>query len=408
MAEEIEQVIEQHYGYGEEIDRLLARLTEADRTRRRVDGPEARQLLDAFIADAVRLAASDIHFEPEAGFTRVRYRIDGWLRAIHRLPPSVWQALLVCLKLRAGLDIADSRSPQDGRFSADLAGRSVDFRVASLPTLHGENLVIRILDRQRSLLTIDALGLDDDSLGQLARIHRKPEGLLVVTGPTGSGKTTTLYSLLMAASHPGVNVMTLEDPVEHPLPLIRQTPVCEAVRLDFAHGIRSLLRQDPDIVMIGEIRDADSAAMAFRAAMTGHQVYTTLHANSALAALPRLLDLGLSPLTLAGSLNGIIAQRLLRRLCPACRSQHEDGHWQASGCADCDWQGYRGRQAVMEIVRITPALADLIAAGASPERLREAATAAGYIPLAERAKALAIQGQTSLSEVRRVIDLEEA
>lgn len=415
-AAEIEQAIDRHYGYSDEIDRLLALLAaEKPAALKPARGERAaiRPLLDAFIADAVRLDASDIHFEPEAGFARVRYRIDGLLRIIRRLPGGIWQPLLICLKLLAGMDIADSRSPQDGRFTQHLAGRDVDFRVASLPTLHGENLVLRIHDCRRSLLTLAQLGLARDSQQQLERICRRPEGILVVTGPTGSGKTTTLYSLLDSASHPGVNTMTLEDPIEHPLPLIRQTQVCDAIRLDFANGIRSLLRQDPDILMIGEIRDTASAEMAFRAAMTGHQVYTTLHANSALAALPRLLDLGISPATLAGSLNGIVAQRLLRRLCPHCKrppatepGRDECPTWHAEGCIDCDWQGYRGRLAVMEIIRITPILADLIAAGAAPEQLRQAAIAAGYRPLADHARQLAADGETTLAEAARIIDLE--
>ncbi|MCK6413164.1 MAG: GspE/PulE family protein [Azonexus sp.] len=415
-AEEIEQAIDRHYGYSTDIDRLLETLAAdgvSSAVTARSERATIRPLLDAFIADAVRLEASDIHFEPEAGFARIRYRIDGLLRIVRLLPGNIWQPLLICLKLLAGMDIADSRSPQDGRFTQAIAGREVDFRVASLPTLHGENLVLRIHDRQRSLLRLDQLGLDGDSRQQLERICRRPEGILVITGPTGSGKTTTLYSLLHIASHPGVNTMTLEDPVEHPLPLIRQTQVCEAVRLDFANGIRSLLRQDPDIVMVGEIRDAASASMAFRAAMTGHQVYTTLHANSALAALPRLLDLGISPATLAGSLNGIVAQRLLRRLCPHCRRREGLGEnnggretWVADGCPDCDWQGYRGRLAVMEIIRITPEFADLIAAGAPPEQLRQAAFAAGYRSLAERARQLALDGSTTLAEAARIIDLD--
>ncbi|WP_371324595.1 GspE/PulE family protein [Dechloromonas sp. ZY10] len=413
---EIEQAIDRHYGYSEEIDRLLAQLdAEQQLSFKPVRGerPAIRPLLDALIADAVRLEASDLHFEPEAGFARIRYRIDGWLRVIRLVPERIWQPLLICLKLLAGLDIADSRSAQDGRFTQRIAGREVDFRVASLPTLHGENLVLRIHDRKRSLLSLRQLGLDTASEQLLERVRQRPEGILIVTGPTGSGKTTTLYSLLDMVSHTGVNTMTLEDPVEHPLPLIRQTQVCDAVRLDFANGIRSLLRQDPDIIMVGEIRDTASAEMAFCAALTGHQVYTTLHANSALAALPRLLDLGISRATLASSLNGIIGQRLLRRLCPHCRQlcpvaelADPDAAWQAHGCQDCDWQGYRGRLAVMEILRLTPALADLIAAGAPSEQLRQAAAANGYRPLAESARQLAAAGLTTLAEAARVIDLE--
>ena len=415
-AVEIEQAIDRHYGYSEEIDRLLAQLDAEQQLSfrpARSERPAIRPLLDALIADAVRLEASDLHFEPEAGFARIRYRIDGWLRVIRLLPGSIWQPLQICLKLLAGLDIADSRSAQDGRFTQHIAGREVDFRVASLPTLHGENLVLRIHDRQRSLLSLQQLGLDAASEQLLERIRQRPEGILIITSPTGSGKTTTLYSLLDMVSHPGVNTMTLEDPVEHPLPLIRQTQVCDAVRLDFANGIRSLLRQDPDIIMVGEIRDTASAEMAFRAALTGHQVYTTLHANSALAALPRLLDLGVSPATLAGSLNGIVGQRLLRRLCPHCRQLRPANEvpdpaaaWLACGCPDCDWQGYRGRLAVMEILRLTPPLADLIAAGAPPEQLRRAAVAGGYRPLAEAARQLATAGLTTLTEAARVIDLE--
>ena len=349
---ELGRAIEQHYGQASSIEDMVRELER--RAGQPVTGARDPQLVvrlvDALLAEAAARAASDLHLEPEAGFLRVRHRIDGTLRQVRAMHKSCWPELAVRIKVLAGMDIAESRSPQDGRIGLAVGGRPIDFRVATQPTLHGENIVLRILDRDKGIVPLDALGLDPAQSSALHRILARPEGLILVVGPTGSGKTTTLYSMLGHLNTEAVNIMTLEDPVEYPLALIRQTQVGEASRLDFADGVRALLRQDPDVILIGEIRDADTATMALRAALTGHQVFATLHANSIFGALPRLHEIGIGPELLAGNLCGILAQRLVRRLCAACREPVPDDaperrlpgladaappppSWRARGCA---------------------------------------------------------------------------
>jgi len=426
---EIDAAIDRHYGHELSIDGILHEL---ETGHREADahglaggsyGQPVVRLIDSLLADAVRRDASDLHFEPEAAFLRIRYRIDGTLRQIRALHRSCWSAMAVRIKVMSGMNIAETRAPQDGRISLTLSGRQIDFRVASQPTIHGENIVLRILDRRRGIVPLNALGLGDTHVDALRRMLRRPEGIILVTGPTGSGKTTTLYSLLAHVSSESVNVMTLEDPVEYPLPLVRQTSISEAAKIDFAGGIRSLMRQDPDIILVGEIRDAETAEMALRAAMTGHQVFSTLHSNSAIGAIPRLLDLGIRPDLLAGNIVGIVAQRLVRRLCEQCRQPVEpeaDGVPHASmasadpaasifvarGCAACDFQGYRGRIAIMEILPINDEIDDLIADRAGLHDLRTAAAGSGFRTLAEDGLRRVFDGTTSLDEVARVTDLE--
>jgi len=423
----LERAIEHHYGKTVAIDDIVHEIEMRDSRGALRSAPAARdgqaivRLVDAMLTEATVRGASDLHFEPEAGYLRIRLRIDGTLRQVRALHKSFWPELAVRLKVMAGLDIAESRSPQDGRISLTIAGRPIDFRVATQPTLHGENIVLRILDREKGIVPLDALGLGEVQRHALERMLSRPEGLILVTGPTGSGKTTTLYSILNHLNTEAVNIMTLEDPVEYPLPQIRQTPIGEGSRLGFADGVRALLRQDPDILLVGEIRDADTAQMALRAALTGHQVFATLHTNSALGALPRLLDIGLRADLLSGNLSGIIAQRLVRRLCPTCRTEApvsiedrrllglvEDAPatlFQPVGCTECDFSGYRGRRAIMEVLHIDNALDDLIAAGASPGTLRTTLRAHGHTSLADDGVRRVLDGTTSLAEVARVVDL---
>src|SRR3981189_1106723 len=321
---EIERAIEHYYGHEFSIDGILKEIEtgEVDCTTI-VDGDEYSQpvvrLISALLADVVERAASDIHFEPEQNFLRIRYRIDGVLRQIRSLHKTYWPAMAVRIKVMAKMNIAETRAPQDGRISLMLTGRAVDFRVSSQATTHGENLVLRILDRQKGVVPLEGLGLEAGQLQLLKKMIARPEGIILLTGPTGSGKTTTLYSVLNHINNDGLNIMTLEDPVEYPMTLIRQTSINEAAKMDFGNGIRSLMRQDPDVILVGEIRDEDTATMAFRAAMTGHQVYSTLHTNSAAGAIPRLLDIGIVPDVLAGNIIGVVAQRLVRRLCKHCK-----------------------------------------------------------------------------------------
>lgn len=424
---ELSRAIDRHYGQPAAIDDIVHEIEQRDARSElwgrnaTSDGQAIVRLVDAMLADAAARGASDLHFEPEAGFLRIRQRIDGTLRQVRALHKSFWPELAVRLKVMAGLDIAESRCPQDGRISITLAGRPIDFRVATQPTLHGENIVLRVLDREKGIVPLDALGLTDGQRAILDRILARPEGLTLVVGPTGSGKTTTLYSILNHLNAEAVNIMTLEDPVEYPLAQLRQTSVGEASRLDFADGVRALLRQDPDILLIGEIRDTDTARMALRAALTGHRVFSTLHANSVAGALQRLVDIGLRTDMLAGSLGGIIAQRLVRRLCPDCRTETTAGQddcrllgldpaslhriFHPVGCPACDFRGYRGRLAIMELVRIDPALDELIHEGASLGRVRTALRARGHVSLADDGIRRVLDGSTSIAELTRVVDL---
>ncbi|MDP2325320.1 MAG: ATPase, T2SS/T4P/T4SS family [Gammaproteobacteria bacterium] len=381
------------------------------------------RLVDAFLADAVKRRASDIHLEPEDGFIRVRYRVDGVLQQVSTVHKKFWAAIAVRLKVMSGMDITETRAPQDGRISLNLSGRPVDFRVATQPTIHGENIVLRILDRRAGIVPLDKLGLPDDLLTLLKMLMARPEGVILVTGPTGSGKTTTLYSILNYRNDEAVNIMTLEDPVEYPFPMIRQTSLGEAVKLDFATGIRSLMRQDPDIILVGEIRDEATAEMAFRAAMTGHQVYSTLHTNSALGAIPRLLDIGLKPRILAGNIIGIIAQRLVRRLCPHCKAEYAPSEIErrlmgltggtdaricrSVGCNKCNNIGYHGRLSIMEIIRFDRDLNEALARNSSMGEMLEIAMGKGFRPLAEDGIRRVLIGDTSLEEIARVVDLTE-
>jgi len=425
---EIERAIEHYYGHDFSIDGILKEIETGELDYGSVaEGDEYSQpvvrLISALLADAVERGGSDIHFEPEQNFLRIRYRIDGVLRQIRSLHKTYWPAMAVRLKVMAKMNIAETRAPQDGRISATLSGRVVDFRVASLPTTHGENLVLRILDRQKGIVPLDKLGLEDSQLELLKRMIARPEGIILVTGPTGSGKTTTLYSILNHINSDGVNVMTLEDPVEYPMTLIRQTSVSEAAKLDFANGIRAMMRQDPDVILVGEIRDRETAEMAFRAAMTGHQVYSTLHTNSAAGAFPRLLDIGILPDILAGNIIGILGQRLVRKLCRTCRQPYEPDArerrllgitpsepatvFRAVGCEECDYQGFRGRQSILELLNIDGAIDELVARRSSAREILTAARASGFRTLADDGVRLVRAAVTSLDEVMRVVDLTD-
>ena len=379
------------------------------------------RLVGALLVDAVKRGSSDIHFEPEHAFLRIRYRIDGVLEQIRSLHKTYWPGIAVRLKVMCGMNIAETRAPQDGRMSLTLNGRPIDFRVSSQPGIHGENIVLRILDREKSILPLEGMGFSSESLQQMQLMMARPEGILIVTGPTGSGKTTTLYSMLSHLNNENVNIMTLEDPVEYPVTLMRQTSVNETLKLDFANGIRSIMRQDPDIILVGEVRDKETAEMAFRAAMTGHQVFTTLHTNSALGVFPRLFDIGIQPGIMAGNIIGVVAQRLIRRLCPQCKESytpdeaearilgwHEAGQptiFQPVGCHSCNGKGYRGRMALIELLRMDNELDEMVASNAGLHEIRKAAMERGYHPLAEDGIRRVLEGITSLAEVSRVVDL---
>jgi len=427
-AGEIEKAIDRFYGFELSIEGILREIEtgEIDYHSLDADNHEYSQpvvrLVNALLVDAVKRSASDIHFEPEEWFARFRYRIDGVLRQIRSIHRNYWPAIAVRIKVMAGMDIAETRAPQDGRISLSISGRMVDFRASTFPTVHGENIVLRILDRQRGIVSLDQLDLREDDVSLLQTMAMKPAGIVLVTGPTGSGKTTTLYAILNYLNRESVHIMTLEDPVEYHATLIRQTSVGPGLRLDFASGLRSLMRQDPDIILVGEIRDEDTAQMALRAAMTGHKVFSTLHTNSALGAIPRLFDLGVQPDVFAGNIIGIIAQRLVRRLCKHCKAArvmtgakqallgveaHGDQKiiYRAVGCASCGGTGYQGRLAVVETLCFDADMDELVARRGTRHELLRHAVSTGFRTLAQAGAARVLDGSTSMDEVARVIDL---
>jgi general secretion pathway protein E/type IV pilus assembly protein PilB len=428
-ATEILAAIEQFYGHELSIDGILHELESGTvdmaslvQATEGYSHPVVR-LMDSLLADATLRGASDIHFEPETQFLRIRYRIDGVLRQVRSLHMRYWAAMVVRLKVMAGMNIAETRAPQDGRISLMISGRPVDFRSAVQPTIHGENFVLRILDRKRGIVPLDGLGLSDAQLHSMHLMLSRPEGIMLITGPTGSGKTTTLYSILGHLNEEGVNIMTLEDPVEYPMQMIRQTSLSDAVKMDFAEGIRSMMRQDPDIILVGEIRDKDTAEMALRAAMTGHQVFSTLHTNSAVRSIPRLIDLGIRPDVLAGNIIGIVAQRLVRTLCPHCKTPHEptpielellglqlgQSHslYRPVGCDKCERTGYRGRTSILELLKFDAGLDELVAQHASLKTLNDYVLSNGFVTMAQDGMRRVREGVTTVEEIGRVVDLTE-
>ncbi len=422
---DISSAVDDFYGYEMSVDGILKEVETGviDYDSLGEGGDEYSQpvvrLVDALLADAVKRDASDIHFEPESSFLRLRYRIDGVMSQIRSLHKDYWAALSVRLKVMAGLNIAENRVPQDGRISLRVGGRTVDFRVSVLPTVYGENIVLRVLDRAKGLVDLEKYDIPDETLTKLKLLMSRPEGIILVTGPTGSGKTTTLYSMLNFLNSIEVNIMTLEDPVEYPINMIRQTSINEVSKMDFAAGIRSIMRQDPDIILVGEVRDTATAEMAFRAAMTGHQVFTTLHTNSAIGAIPRLIDIGVPPDILSGNIIGIIGQRLIRLLCEKCKAPRQSEEFEniilglddsievfsATGCDACSNIGYKGRTLVMEVLTLNDHLDELIAKQATMQQFRKQAKQDDFITMSEDGLRLVIQGRTTIEELSRVVDL---
>jgi type II secretory ATPase GspE/PulE/Tfp pilus assembly ATPase PilB-like protein/CheY-like chemotaxis protein len=383
------------------------------------------RLVDGMIADGVSNRASDIHIEPIEGGVIVRYRIDGVLRQAMKIPRSAGVPLISRVKIMSGLDIADRLRPQDGRARVSVNGEPVDLRVSTLPASHGEKVVIRILNQKATTLSLDSLGLAEDEQQMIKALLSHKEGIILVTGPTGSGKTTTLYSALRVVQGEGVNIVTVEDPVEYKLGQnIVQVQVNEKAGLTFAAALRSILRQDPDVVLVGEIRDKETAQIALQASLTGHLVLSTLHTNDAPNAVTRLVDMGMEAYKIAPALRGVVAQRLMRRLCPACRvlsTEPIGGNltrfvppgatlYQAVGCADCSMTGYRGRFSIVEVMTMTPELERRIGEGATAEKIAEAARAAGMRSLFGSGLRHVLSGESTLEELLRVTEVphEEA
>ncbi|WP_338073828.1 GspE/PulE family protein [Kineococcus siccus] len=383
------------------------------------DAPIVR-LVSRILSDAVRLRCSDIHLESQRDGLRVRFRIDGLLRDVMQAPKRVAPSVISRIKIISGLDISERRLPQDGRTRVTVDGSAIDCRVSTLPALHGEKVVIRLLTRGDDVPTLTSLGFEPEQLAVFSKALAVPQGLVLITGPTGSGKTNTLYAAIHATMTPEKNIVTLEDPVEVQLPGITQVQVHAKVGMTFSAGLRSVLRQDPDIVLIGEVRDGETAELALKAAMTGHLVLTTLHTNSAVGALTRLVDMGAAPFLVASSLTAAIAQRLVRKPCDSC----SDGYipdpdtlallglgiedildatpLRGSGCPDCGGTGYRGRTAVYEVLDVTTSMRKILLASPTESALAEEAERAGMRSLRESALAKAMRGETTFEEVVRV------
>jgi general secretion pathway protein E len=369
-----------------DLDQLMTELPAVEDLLESQDDAPIIRLINALLTQAVREGASDVHIEPYEGESVVRLRRDGMLHDIARPHRGLHAAMASRIKIMAQLDIAEKRLPQDGRIGLRLAGRAVDVRVSTLPTTHGERL-----------------GMAGDTRADFAALLGQPHGIVLVTGPTGSGKSTTLYAALQTLDAGTLNIVTVEDPVEYDLPGVGQTQVNARIDLDFARALRAILRQDPDVVMIGEIRDVETARIAVQASLTGHLVLATLHTNDAASAVTRLIDMGIEPFLLASTLRGVLAQRLVRRLCAACATPAADGTRQAAGCAACGHTGYAGRAGIYELLRVDDALARRIHDGGDEAALRDAARACGARSLADDGRRHVAAGLTSAAELQRVM-----
>ena len=405
-------------GVGDELnlDELAGSLEPEDLMEADDDAPIIR-LINALLTEAIKVDASDIHIEPFETRMRVRFRVDGMLREILQPPSNIAPLVISRIKVMAKLDIAEKRLPQDGRISLRVAGRSVDVRVSTLPSGHGERVVMRLLDKQAGRLDLEQLGMSESASEVLNSLLHKPHGIILVTGPTGSGKTTTLYAGLSRLNVKSRNILTVEDPIEYYIDGIGQTQVNSKVDMSFARGLRSILRQDPDVVMIGEIRDLETASIAVQASLTGHLVLSTLHTNTAIGAITRLRDMGVEPFLLASSLVGVLAQRLVRNLCPDCKKSHaptdSEREWlgmksddssniyTADGCETCNYQGYVGRSGLYELVSIDETLLDMIHDGASEHEMEQHARTKST-SLRQDGRRMILKGITSLEEVIRV------
>jgi type II secretory ATPase GspE/PulE/Tfp pilus assembly ATPase PilB-like protein/8-oxo-dGTP pyrophosphatase MutT (NUDIX family) len=431
----IQERIEEVYAPVDRVSKLLERAgnsperhviekagdTDSPLDEKEVERPVIK-LVDHIVAEGISAGASDIHLEAGESGIAVRYRIDGMLKEVMVLPKAVGVPLVSRIKIMSQMDIADRLRPQGGRARVAINGARVDLRVSTLPASHGEKVVIRILDSRAALRSVEALGLDPVDGPRMQKLLEVREGLILVTGPTGSGKTTTLYAALRLLQHRGVNIITVEDPVEYRIPGIVQVQIHEKAGLTFASALRSVLRQDPDVLLIGEIRDRETAAIALQASLTGHLVFATLHTNDACSSITRLTDLGVDSAKLAGALKGVVAQRLIRRLCPACKLVANAGVprrlvgsipetsmiYIPVGCGECAMTGYSGRLAVTEVLVTTPEVERAIAANETPDRLLAAARESGTRSLWGCGAAQLIAGHTSAQELVRVIEPEGA
>ncbi|MFK8066681.1 MAG: GspE/PulE family protein [Gammaproteobacteria bacterium] len=417
--------IERHYSQGATIDDTVERLMQTGIAPTEEEGAKGEspmvRLVEQIIALGLKQRATHIHFEPEEKPLRVRMRVDGILRQEVLLPSDLRPALTARIKLISNVNVTEKRVPQDGRIRFVYGNREVDLRVSTLPTNHGESIVMRILESSENRPTFHELGLSENDSEKLLGVLNQPFGMVLVTGPTGSGKTTTLYSALGQIDAVQRSIFTLEDPIEYSMPKIRQTPIRNDVGVTFASGLKALLRQDPDVILVGEIRDQETAQLATRASLTGHLVLSTLHTNDAVGTIPRLIDMGLEPYLLPASLTGIIAQRLLRKICGDCKEPLPDAHsildklglshsipentefWQGKGCQSCKGSGYRGRQAIYEVLIVDEDFHEPIISGANSAELTKLARQKGMRSMLEDGLDKAAQGITTIDEVLRVV-----
>jgi general secretion pathway protein E len=404
---------------GQELDlsRLVQELPPIEDLLESADDAPIIRMINALLTQAVREGASDIHVEPFEQHCEVRFRIDGVLREVIRPHRMLHVPMISRIKIMAQLDIAEKRLPQDGRMSVRIAGKPVDVRVSTVPVSHGERAVLRLLDKNPARLALDVLGMAADTMRQIDAMIHRPHGILLVTGPTGSGKTTTLYAALSRLDAGEINIMTVEDPVEYEISNIGQIQVNPRIDLTFASALRSILRQDPDVIMIGEIRDLETAQIAVQASLTGHLVLATLHTNDSASAVTRLVDMGVEPFLLASSLIGVLAQRLVRQLCPKCKQPHAPDPaeiaqfagmqaparlYRATGCAECSHSGYAGRTGIYELLEITDPLRRMIHDHASDQAIREhARDAQGLRFLREDGLRWVASGESMLEEILR-------
>jgi type IV pilus assembly protein PilB len=433
----IHEFQEKYLGEKVDVDSFLVNLTESNvevverealeeesthELGRMVEGSPIVNLVNLAILTAIRDGASDIHIEPTARHTRIRYRIDGRLRELMNAPAGMHAAVVSRVKVIGKMDIAERRLPQEGRVHVVAEGRDIDLRVSSMPTIQGEKIVIRILDKRNLNVSLEQLGMSEAQLETARRIFGRPHGIVLVTGPTGSGKTTTLYSVLDLISTSEKNIITIEDPVEYQLDGTTQVQVNEAIQLTFARALRSILRQDPDVIMVGEIRDEDTARVAIHAALTGHLVLSTLHTNNSPGAFVRLADMGIERYLLASAFNGVIAQRLARKICPHCRSSYyppdsalADAGWlndrarvfyKGEGCNQCHDSGFRGRMGVFEMLEVTDDVRPVLHSFEEEEEIKQIVRRHGWRPLRDEGLELVTRGQSTLEEVLRVTHAE--
>ncbi|CAI6040953.1 GspE/PulE family protein [Cohnella sp. JJ-181] len=419
--DELNRAIARHYGLQDSMSQILGELPTTQEEIRETeitneDSPVVR-LVNQMIQQAMQLRVSDIHVDPGEAGVSIRYRLDGVLRTERMIPKQMQGFITARLKIMAKLNIAERRLPQDGRMKMAFDNRTIDIRVSSLPTIHGEKIVLRLLDLSTGVKAIDLLGFGKHNLHIFREMIERPYGILLITGPTGSGKTTTLYSALNHLNQESANIITVEDPVEYQLEGINQVHVNPTIGLTFAAGLRSILRQDPNIVMVGEIRDTETAEIAIRASLTGHLVLSTLHTNDAISTVTRLRDMGVEPYLVASSLIGVVAQRLVRRICPECKSAQEPTEQEAmllkgrglsadklyvgKGCGNCNKTGYRGRVAIHEVLIMNDGLRRMVTENATVEELRAAAAEQGMIGLMDDGFAKVLGGITTLQEVIR-------